>query len=270
LQNAQRLIARPDAVQLIDVTSYIFVYPLLVGGFSVVWLLSRTKYAPVTVPPRRPALPELVCLAGSALALPAGLWIIYLHVSAPFWDFVGQHGFPVLITTVFLILPTILFVFFSKAGFSSVRLVTPSWPFSLATGGSVSLIILLATAIAAPEFLGKLLSGSVVFFFATAFIAFGEELFYRGLLQTRLESSLGPKVGLILTAGFFGLSHLPGQLLVFRASPLTATAYAFLDLPFFLILGYIAQKSDNLFGSTLVHICYNLPILLLSSYGSYY
>lgn len=131
-------------------------------------------------------------------------------------------------------------------------------------------MLLIPTAVIDPEFTAKLANGDAALLFTTTFLAFSEELFFRGLLQSRLEASLGSRTGLFMTAVLFSLSHVPSLTFAPVHSPATAVGLAVLDLPWFLVIGYIAQKSNNLLGSTTLHICFNLPILLLSHYGAYY
>jgi membrane protease YdiL (CAAX protease family) len=255
---------------MVDVTGYPFSYLVLIAGLLAVRLLSKTKYAPSAVPLRVPRKLEIICLVGLVFTFPGALLIIYAYAPTAFWNQLPAHSFTVLADVALLIAPTIVFVALSKSGLPSVRLGASTLGFGLVAGGSASLLILIPTAVVAPAFASKFLNQNAFLISAIeVFSAFSEELFYRGLLQTRFEAFFGPMRGLVLAALCFGLGHIPGRLLVLKFSPVTAVVVFVLDLPRFLLFGYIAQKSNNVLSSTLVHISSDLPILLLTAYGAY-
>ena len=78
------------------VTSYGFLYPILVAGFVAVWLLSKTKYDPAPNPLKKPSLLELASVLGWSLVVAAGQWIIYSKVPVTYWSLVSTHAFPLL------------------------------------------------------------------------------------------------------------------------------------------------------------------------------
>lgn len=75
------------------------------------------------------------------------------------------------------------------------------------------------------------------------FIGAVEEFIFRSILQTRLEKMLGLRYGLLLAGGLFGIMH---------------TSYGILNEIIFagifgIILGYIFQKTRNLFFTMSIH-----------------
>jgi membrane protease YdiL (CAAX protease family) len=90
------------------------------------------------------------------------------------------------------------------------------------------------------------------------FLVFAEEFFYRGFMQTRLERFFGMTNGLLLTAIWFDLVHIPGWVSDFGATYQDAVIFAVLTIPVSITFGYIAQKSNNLLGSTIFHLIYDM------------
>lgn len=83
-----------------------------------------------------------------------------------------------------------------------------------------------------------------------------EELFFRGLIQTRLVSLHGPTVGIALTSAMFGAAHLIG----WRgpASLLAAAAIASGGA----VLGYTRQRTGRLGTSILAHAVFNGVVVI--------
>lgn len=82
---------------------------------------------------------------------------------------------------------------------------------------------------------------------------FGEELFFRGLLQTHFEKWWGPPLGLAAASVVFGLMH-----------PLTAS-YAVLAAIIGLYLGWTYQVTENLLVPTIAHGFYDFIALIVLS-----
>lgn len=98
---------------------------------------------------------------------------------------------------------------------------------------------------------------------ALIFSPIGEELFFRGLLQTAVGNRLGLQTGLLVQAVAFALAHLahyglqPWQpsLLVFWLPGMFATAWLF---------GWLRLKSGSLFPVMLAHAAFNLGMNALA------
>lgn len=76
-----------------------------------------------------------------------------------------------------------------------------------------------------------------------AFIGIVEEVIFRSIFQTRLEKIFGLRYGLLLTGGIFGIMHS-------RYEILNEILFAGI---FGIIIGYIFQKTRNLFFTTSIH-----------------
>jgi membrane protease YdiL (CAAX protease family) len=80
--------------------------------------------------------------------------------------------------------------------------------------------------------------------------AFCEELFFRGLVQSRLVALWPPGVAILLTSAIFALAHSDPQ-------------HALLVLPIGLYLGWVAWRSGTVWMAMLLHALNNLAAVLL-------
>ncbi|MBP2476364.1 membrane protease YdiL (CAAX protease family) [Crossiella equi] len=99
----------------------------------------------------------------------------------------------------------------------------------------------------------------VVLVFLTASV--GEELFYRYLLQTRLEARLGRWPGILASSLLFPLMHLPTRLLVFDLATGVA-AVVVVQGTFGLVMGYLWSRYRNFWALVAVHAGVNHLSLL--------
>jgi len=116
-------------------------------------------------------------------------------------------------------------------------------------------------------------SVSLVFAFSFPFIMaitlspISEEIFHRGLLQTKLEKILGKTQGVVFPAILFALSHVPKLLFVKGYISVSAPLIPVLSNPimnlflFFgigMIFGYIYQDTKSIYYAIVAHIFVNL------------
>ncbi len=90
-----------------------------------------------------------------------------------------------------------------------------------------------------------------------AFVAFAEELFYRGYCQRRLAEDLGDGPAIVGVAALFTFSH--GQYLI--ANPYSIGMVASLLLGS-LAFGYIYARTRSLIPSVVAHVLVNIPATL--------
>jgi membrane protease YdiL (CAAX protease family) len=232
-------------------------------------ILTPSKFAPVARSLRLDKTTG-VELAVIVLLLPlsmAGYWLSY---SESFWYALPGEMPLVLLETVFGVLPALLVLKLFHRPLSSVRLNANNWQFSLILGVLGALILWTPLSFYAPIFFLDLERMNSFVLLGTIYAALAEELFFRGLLQSRLERVVGNGWGILITALLFLFWHLPGQLLVLNLTFVGVLLWVIVTIPFALSLGFIAQRSNNLLGSTVLHVCFNLPIILVGTYGRYY
>ena len=87
-------------------------------------------------------------------------------------------------------------------------------------------------------------------------VAITEELMFRGLFLRKLEPFLGRFLSNLMIAVVFTLIH---QGATYTSSQLMFLAVTF---PLALLLGYLAQKTDALWASILLHAGMDIPIML--------
>jgi hypothetical protein len=84
-----------------------------------------------------------------------------------------------------------------------------------------------------------------------------EELFFRGLVQTRLVERYGAVVGIAITSVLFGAAHLVGWV-----GPITFVIAAALSGAG-LVLGILRHLTGRLGAPILAHACFNVQALVV-------
>lgn len=87
-----------------------------------------------------------------------------------------------------------------------------------------------------------------------AFVGFGEEFLFRGLLQNRLVAWLGRWWGLAAASVIMALAHVPHRLLIEGFGPWQSFVEAAQLLPGSLLLGWTMLRLQNLVAPTMLHI----------------
>lgn len=89
----------------------------------------------------------------------------------------------------------------------------------------------------------------------------GEELLFRGVIQTRLVQEWGATTGIVATSVLFSLAHLGA----YQGEGLVVSLIVLFSLS--LILGWLYEHTDNLVVPAVVHGAYN-AILFLGLYAT--
>jgi membrane protease YdiL (CAAX protease family) len=249
---------------MIDVTSYAFTIPLIFSGVILVWIFCRSKHvvqagANKMLKTWPFALPIGIAILGAVL-----LWIVYWFFPAnPFSNSpLPNEVFIILISSLSLLIPAVFIVRVLRISFRSVRLGFLNWRLSITLGVIVSLVLLVPTAFLSSAFRSALPNIDMIYLVSWIYSVFSEELFFRGVMQTRMELFLGQRRGLIFTALVNNIYHAPAWIMVLHMTPIQFIANAILSLPFSILVGYLAQKSNNILGSMLYHVVYDLPFIL--------
>ncbi|MGA8856563.1 MAG: type II CAAX endopeptidase family protein [Candidatus Bathyarchaeia archaeon] len=249
-----------------NVISYAFQIPLIILGLLLAWIICRAKSIQHTikskVKPYEAAIPLAIVVADVIF-----LWMIYSIGTNPFQNFPRpDDSFTIVISTLVFIVPPVVVVWALGNGFGSIRVSLVHIKSSAALGILVSIVLLAPTALFSPLFVLILQEGAidVIHILSSIYVAFSEEVFYRGFVQTRLENFLGARTGLVVTAIIFNLGHAPTWILLSNMSPGAFVANVILLLPFAILLGYLSQKSNNILGSGIYHAAYLLPLALVN------
>ncbi len=102
------------------------------------------------------------------------------------------------------------------------------------------------------------LASLIGFFIANIFVAFGEEMLFRGYIQRLLVDRYAIAAGLTGTAILFALFHFPNDL---RLAPIATVFLAGL------IMGYLVIKTGSLYASIGFHFTWNFLIMTIFQTG---
>jgi len=86
-----------------------------------------------------------------------------------------------------------------------------------------------------------------------AFVGFGEEILFRGYLQTRLIAWLGKWQGWLLASAVMAVVHFPQRILIGGMDPGDAFLNACGLIPVSLLFGFIMLKTRNVLAPGLLH-----------------
>jgi len=108
------------------------------------------------------------------------------------------------------------------------------------------------------------LSATLVYgFILCIVVGFGEEICWRGYVQTRLVAYVGNLKGLVIASLLFAVVwHFPLEFYLQSGVVLDALAYTLTRLAPGLLFGYLMLKSQNILPSSIFHIFWNWSILL--------
>lgn len=174
-----------------------------------------------------------------------------------------------IIAIAVLLLPAAVAIKFSKQTFADVALTKSDLKKSIALGTLASLVLILFFGLLSP-FLGGGFAGVTIatgyLLLSYVIIGFGEEIVFRGYIQTRLVANSGPATGLGVTSLFYAVYNVPLGYFCYSGNISLALFYGFWRLSTGLLYGYTFQKTQNIFSSAIVHIFLVWGALLFSLY----
>lgn len=176
---------------------------------------------------------------------------------------ISNSGMGVVIYIIIAILeiaPAVIIVILRKESISSLGITKKNIFKSIFVGAS-SYIIYIAFMIILKHRLVYIFPTnslfSIYYFGEDFFTAIGEEILFRGYLQSRLTKWLGDKKGLILTALVFCIPHIFQRLITEHMTINNAIVSSISLLPAALLMGYLCFKCKNVIASTIFHTFYN-------------
>jgi membrane protease YdiL (CAAX protease family) len=256
-------------------TNIVISVVILVVGAPIIYLLSKAmKLRPksITIPdPRKEA--TLVSLVIVAMFVATSALNVFINtVVEPTFQLDERPPFTVdhinVLLTAFSyaiwFLPLIVVMKRTKQNRGSIGINGKDRGRMLALGFILSAIYVTVAGFLAPSLGGgfkgfslSLAYGLIVY----AIVGFGEEMVWRGYVQTRLIAYSGTPKGLMTTALLFSLLHLPTRYYLFSGVVMEAFASALLVLPVGLLFGYIMLKSQNIIPSSIFHLLVNWSTL---------
>lgn len=230
----------------------------VVAGF-VFFVRERGVLPEIT--PRRARL-ELAASITVVLITFVGAWLVFsvfYREGVVIWFdsvFYPKQFLPPLIDFI-VIVPVLIVVGLLRMWGRSIRLTRSHWRFSVLLGLVAS--IFLAFPVLDNSVVQRLELMGAMNVALTLASTFGEALIFRGMLQPLLERFLGTNIGIVCSSVVFLAWHAPLWFIGYGYSPSEFVLAVIAILPVALSYGYIAQRSDNLAGSILLQILYDLP-----------
>jgi membrane protease YdiL (CAAX protease family) len=174
-----------------------------------------------------------------------------------------------LIAIAILLLPVVVALKFSKQNLKDIALTRRNLRKNLALGLLMSLMLILFLGVLSP-FLGGGFAGFSVatgyLFLSYVIIGFGEEIVFRGYIQTRLVAYSGSAIGVGVTSLCYAAYNFPLGYFCFSGNIGLAGVYAVWRFSSGLLYGYTFHKSQSVLSSTIVHIFLVWGGLLFSLY----
>ena len=161
------------------------------------------------------------------------------------------------IAIVILLLPVVVALRFSKQTVSDIAITRKNFGKNLALGTLTSLLLILFLGALSPVLGGRFAGFSV----ATAYLLLsyvilgvGEEIVFRGYIQTRLAAYNGSAIGIGITSLCYATYNFPLGYFCFSGDIPLALVYAAWRFSSGLLYGYTFYKSQSIFSSIIVHI----------------
>lgn len=174
-----------------------------------------------------------------------------------------------LIAIAILLLPVVIALRFSRQSLKDIALTRINLRKSIALGLLTSLILILFLGFLSPYLGGGFAGFSVAtgyLFLSYVIIGFGEEIVFRGYIQTRLVAFGGSAIGVGATSFLYAAYNFPLGFFCFSGNISLAAVYAVWRFSSGLLYGYTFHKSQNVISSILVHIFLVWGGLLFSLY----
>jgi membrane protease YdiL (CAAX protease family) len=167
-------------------------------------------------------------------------------------DVMGQA-----VTALLLLGPAFLAMRRRREPWASVRVWRHNLGSSLIVGAFVALLTVVSIVFDSErdpgQVIARLGSGHLWAFLQYGVVGFGEELAFRGYLQTRLVAWLGRAPGWVLASVLMALAHVGQRLTVGGMSRLDALGSSASLIPISLFLGYVMLRTENIVAPAVAH-----------------
>lgn len=235
----------------------------IIGG--VVWGLSRLLRCkpldPGIAKPKRSSLQALAAITFSMLLFAiVTMGMRSLQAEAPGLE-AGYTNLGDLVQRfvplILMILPMGIFIIRAGESLKSIGITSTNLWQSAVIGSVLALMtfyLQYGGFLAVLESLKPRHGYSFVYF---AFVGFGEEILFRGYLQTRLIAWLGKWQGWLLASAVMAVAHFPQRILIGGMDPGDAFLNACGLIPASLLFGFIMLKTRNVLAPGLLHTIAN-------------
>jgi membrane protease YdiL (CAAX protease family) len=158
---------------------------------------------------------------------------------------------------IVILLPVIAILKLTRQNFGSIGITRENISKNISLG-----VLLSAVFITIFAFLGSRLGGTsfvglsvpiIYSLISLAIIGFGEEIVFRGYVQTRLTASKGAIWGLLFTSVLYAIFQFPVGYFCFGGDIQSGLFYALWRLSAGLVFGYVFHKSQSIIPSSILH-----------------
>lgn len=138
-----------------------------------------------------------------------------------------------------------------------------NWKLSTGIGLLLSMVWLsLGFALTPKSFLNLFTLNSFYAVFYFLAVGFGEELLFRGFLQTRCVAWLGNLKGLVIASVIMAFAHLPQRMFAVGYDLPQALFSVVVLIPISLLMGLLFLRTQNIVGSGVFHTVIDLASML--------
>jgi uncharacterized protein len=161
------------------------------------------------------------------------------------------------IAIVILLLPVVGALRFSKQSFEDIAVNRKNFGKNLSLGTLTSLMLIVFLGALSPVLGGGFAGFSVAtgyLLLSYVILGVGEEIVFRGYIQTKLVSYKGSAIGIGVTSLCYSAYNFPLGYFCFSGNIPLAIVYAAWRFSSGLLFGYTFHKSQSIFSSSIVHI----------------
>ncbi|MDF2677869.1 MAG: Abortive infection protein [Bacillota bacterium] len=171
------------------------------------------------------------------------------------------------IVRLLISIPIITAVILNKESLSSIGITKKNSIKSIILGFVIGLAYFFLTDIKSFKILNILTAQSIKalshLFLYYMVVGLGEEVLYRGYLQTRLIHWFGEKKGWILASIIFAFMHLGQRMIINKMQISQAMLGCIALLPMSLLLGYTMLKTKNIISCSILHTFINFTSIII-------
>jgi membrane protease YdiL (CAAX protease family) len=234
---------------------------ILVVGFPVVYLFSKAlRLNPKRIEPTEKSKEAVWSLLAFAVIFVITFAILYYYQNVWVRPTLTEDLIYVLrdaVWMVVILLPIIAVMKLTRQNLGNIGITRENIGKNIALGVLLSAVFITIFAFLGPSlggtsFIG--LSVPVIYsLISLAIIGFGEEIVFRGYIQTRLTASKGAIWGLPFTSVLYAIFQFPVGYFCFGGDIQSGLFYALWRLSAGLVFGYIFYKSQSIIPSSILH-----------------
>ena len=168
-----------------------------------------------------------------------------------------------------ILLPMLVALRYSRQHASDIAITGKSLGRNVAFGTLVSVAFIVFFSVLSPFLAGRyagFTEATLYLLFSYVIIGLGEELVFRGYIQTRLVANNGSIIGITTSTALYALYNVPLGFFCYGGNVWLALVYGAWRLSSGLVYGYVFHRSQSIVPPIIVHIFLVWGGLLFSLY----